>query len=224
MSPDDADEILGLADLPGLSEAVLRRELRLGSPFHWVGVRDPAGALAGVHRSMRVGDLLFLKGVWVRDDARGTAAALAMAFFLRDLARARDDLAGVAAWASSRGAGRLLAERLRLAPAGPWSHRYILPVSGSAPAAVESAALPCGMRWLCERDRLAVMTGACSSLQEVDRLLVWSRGRGDDASRYVEFSAPAADVSLALRLVASGARRVSANPVRFAVAYEGAKW
>ncbi|MCC9312334.1 hypothetical protein LN042_35655 [Kitasatospora sp. RB6PN24] len=130
----DIPEVLRLLDLTGLTEDRLGAELNADSPYRWVCLPGPDGGLSAVHRGFVWGDHLVLKGVSVDEAARGGAAALQMAFWLRESAR-REGRRGIAAWvAAGASHSALLAGRLRLRQDGPWIHRYLVPLSVAATA------------------------------------------------------------------------------------------
>lgn len=134
-SPEDV-QVLGPADLRDVADlvaghrftdAILHAELSDHDRYRWMGRRRPDGSLAAVHRSLRWGDYLFLKGVFVHPEARGGDHALRLAFALRRLAQ-QAGLRGIAAWVSEGSPAQLvLAERLRLRRAGDPLHLFALP-------------------------------------------------------------------------------------------------
>jgi hypothetical protein len=134
----DAPDLLRLAELPGLDVSILAAELAPDSAYRWIGMTGPAGELLAAHRSMFWGDYLLLKGLFADASARGTGAALRLAFELREVAR-REGRRGIVAWVPPKSPATLVAQRLRLRPAGPWVHRYEFPVplqeASQAPAA-----------------------------------------------------------------------------------------
>ncbi|HEV2886699.1 MAG TPA: hypothetical protein VGX49_07310, partial [Jatrophihabitans sp.] len=109
---------------------VLARELGDPGHYRWFGLRRPDGCLAAVHRALRWGDYLFLKGVFVDPDQLGGDAALRLAFALREVARG-EQVRGIAAWVSESSQAQLaLARRLRLEPTEPPLHLYTMPFAG----------------------------------------------------------------------------------------------
>ncbi|WP_152627587.1 hypothetical protein [Streptacidiphilus melanogenes] len=114
----------------GFRLTLTRLEQELASPedFHWVGLTDPSGRLCAVHRSMRWGPFLFFKGVFVREDMRGSGAAMQLAFGLRNAARA-ESLTGIAAWYEPGMAESGIADLLGMQPQGPLIHRVALPLA-----------------------------------------------------------------------------------------------
>jgi hypothetical protein len=130
--PADAQEVHDASGGFGLTPERLAQELTASEDFWWVGLAGPSGRLGAVHRSMRWGPYLFLKGVYVTEELRGSAAALQLAFALRDAARS-EGLAGIAAWVEPGMPEAGIAELLRLRPHSPLIYRVALPVgSGDA--------------------------------------------------------------------------------------------
>lgn len=93
-----------------------------------MGLDSPSGHLCAVHRSMRWGRHLLLKGVFVDQSSRGSGAALELGFALRDSA-CRAGYLGIAAWVEPHKPEAGLARLLRLRQAGPLLHRYEVLVS-----------------------------------------------------------------------------------------------
>lgn len=140
----DAPAVHALTGGFGLTPELLRRELAADGDFRWAGLDDPAGRLCAVHRSLRWGPYLFLKGVYVREDVRGSGAAVQLAFALRDAARA-EGLPGVAAWFEPGMPESAIAELLGLRRQAPMVHRFALPLApsgGAAPTAGAAAPPP----------------------------------------------------------------------------------
>ncbi|MEU1467083.1 hypothetical protein ABZ434_02475 [Streptomyces sp. NPDC005761] len=136
LTPADADEILRIVTLEGLDATVLTRELTVDDDYLWMGLTSPAGGLSAVHRSMRWGSHLLLKGVFVDESARGSGAALELGFAIRDHAR-DSGYAGVAAWVEPHKPEAGLARMLRLRTSGPLLHRFEVAVQdGDRPAHV----------------------------------------------------------------------------------------
>lgn len=73
LTMSDTDDILRIVELEELNTVALTRELTAGDDYLWVGLDSPAGGLGAVHRSMRWGNHLLLKGVFV-DDSPSPAA------------------------------------------------------------------------------------------------------------------------------------------------------
>lgn len=127
LTPADAAEIFHLVTFNGLTLPRLVTELAAGDDYRWVGLATSAGDLCAVHRSMRWGRHLMLKGVFVAESARGSGAALRLAFALRDIARA-EGFAGIAAWIERGKPEAGLAHMLRLRETGPALHRFEMPL------------------------------------------------------------------------------------------------
>ncbi|TXS36990.1 hypothetical protein [Streptomyces sp. OR43] len=130
LTPADADEILRIVTLEGLDPTVLTRELT-GDDYLWMGLASPTGGLGAVHRAMRWGSRLLLKGVFVDASVRGSGAALELGFAMRDHAR-DSGYAGVAAWVEPHKPEAALARMLRLRTSGPLLHRFEIAVPDSA--------------------------------------------------------------------------------------------
>ena len=128
LTPANTDEILRLVNFDDLNRATLVRELTAEDDYLWVGLVTPAGALCGVHRSMRWRRHLLLKGVFVDESARGSGAALELAFALRDSARSAG-FAGIVAWVEPHKPEAGLARLLRLRQTSPLLHRFEIPLS-----------------------------------------------------------------------------------------------
>lgn len=140
LTPADAEEILRIVTLEGLDPTVLARELT-DDDYLWTGLPSPTGGLGAVHRGMRWGSRLLLKGVFVDASARGSGAALELGFAMRDHAR-DSGYAGVAAWVEPHKPEAGLARMLRLRTSGPLLHRFEIAVpDGDRPSHVP---LPAG--------------------------------------------------------------------------------
>lgn len=139
LTPADAEEILRIVTLEGLDPAVLERELT-DDDYLWMGLASPTGGLGAVHRAMRWGSRLLLKGVFVDASARGSGAALELGFAMRDHAR-DSGYAGVAAWVEPHKPEAGLARMLRLRTSGPLLHRFEIAVpDGDRPSHVPLSA------------------------------------------------------------------------------------
>ncbi|MFE0774897.1 hypothetical protein [Streptomyces sp. NPDC058861] len=121
----DVDAALRLCPFEDVDAGVVHRELAAEGDYCWMGLFTPDGAPAAVHRAMRWHRHLLLKGVFVDDRFRGSGAALGVAFAVRDWAR-EAGYEGVAAWVEPNRPEARLAARLRLRPAGPLLHRYLV--------------------------------------------------------------------------------------------------
>ncbi|QMU74635.1 hypothetical protein GXW83_01380 [Streptacidiphilus sp. PB12-B1b] len=127
LGPADAEHVYRLSGGFGLTSARLRQELAATDDFRWVGLNDSDGRLYAVHRSMRWGPYLFLKGVYVSEDMRGSTAALRLAFALRDTAK-QEGLFGIAAWFEPGMQESGIAEVLGMSPRRPLIYRVGLPL------------------------------------------------------------------------------------------------
>lgn len=127
LTPADTDQVLALASFDGLSPSRLAAELAAEDDYWWVGLATSTGRLCAVHRSMRWGRHLLLKGVLVDGSSRGSGAVLQLAFALRDAAR-RQGYAGVAAWVEPHEPEAALARMLRLRQTGPLVHLFEVPI------------------------------------------------------------------------------------------------
>ncbi|MFD6983730.1 GNAT family N-acetyltransferase [Streptomyces sp. NPDC059956] len=121
----EVDTALRLCPFEDVDADVIRRELAAGADYCWMGLFTPDGKPAAVHRAMRWGRHLLLKGVFVDEEFRGSGAALAVAFAIRDWAR-EAGYEGVAAWVEPNKPEARLGTRLRLRPVGPRLHRYLV--------------------------------------------------------------------------------------------------
>ncbi|MER8084362.1 hypothetical protein ACIO6T_19595 [Streptomyces sp. NPDC087532] len=240
LTTSDTDEILRIVELEELDTVALTRELAAGDDYLWMGLDSPAGGLGAIHRSMRWGDHLLLKGVFVDEPLRGSGAALELAFALRDAAR-NGGYAGLAAWVEPHKPEAGLAHMLRLRATGPMIHRFDVPVLGDGLAVATPAHstgrlamdLPDSVRpaplvgdllsgdsltavcWVLDRHRLVLSGFPPHSVSDL-HLVISAAGplaRSQGAS-FVEFPIPAADMTAAFTLAALKARRLSRTPVR----------
>jgi hypothetical protein len=240
LTPEDVDGILRIVTLEGLDAPTLTRELAGGGDYLWVGVDSPAGGLGAVHRSMKWGDYLLLKGVFVDTPLRGSGAALELAFALREAAR-NGGYAGLSAWVEPHKPEAALARMLRLRPTGPLVHRFEVPVpddAASTLAPVRDCGLitmdlpepttlaplvndlltdgsPMTVHWVHDRHRLVLSGFPPRTISDLDLVLSAmgpvARAMG---ARCLEFPVPAADLSAAFFLASVKARRLSRTPVR----------
>ncbi|MER7842065.1 hypothetical protein ABTY98_40825 [Streptomyces sp. NPDC096040] len=249
LTPEDVDSVLRIVEIEELDAATLTRELVGGRDYLWMGLDLPNGDLGAVHRSMKWGNYLLLKGVFVNEPLRGSGAALELAFALRDAAR-NGGYAGLAAWVEPHKPEAALARMLRLRSAGPLVHRFEVPVPDDAPYAAasvqdcgpitvdlpESAPLvadlltddsPTTVHWVHDRHRLVLSGFPPRSISDLGLVLSAAapvaRSKG---ARYLEFPVPAADLSAAFFLASVKARRLSRTPVRlgrvdFGAAHQG---
>ncbi|WP_042440461.1 hypothetical protein [Streptacidiphilus albus] len=237
---DDAEEILRIADLEGLDAPTLARELANGDDYLWLGVTTQSGVLGAVHRSMRWGDRLLLKGVFVDEPLRGSGAALELGFRLRDTARDAG-YRGVLAWVEPHRPEAGLARMLRLQATGLLVHRFEVPLPDCiGPSTVTAAS--CGtvafgqsgtgsraplvtdmlgdgisgtVQWVHDRHRLVLSGFPSPTIADLATLAAQLRPLAQaTGAGFVEFPLPAADLSAALALTRSNARRLSRTPVR----------
>ncbi|MFJ9038973.1 hypothetical protein ACIRF8_20550 [Streptomyces sp. NPDC102406] len=243
LTADDAEGVLRIVDLEELDSAALTRELARPDDYLWMGVDLPDGRLGAVHRSMRWGDHLLLKGVFVDEPLRGSGAALQLAFALRDTARA-EGYAGLAAWVEPHKPEAALAHMLRLRSAGPLVHRFDIPLPPDLPSdgpyaggatapsngrlVVEPAtsAPPliadlltgdacASVRWVHDRHRLVLSGFPAASVSDLGQVLLAAAPPAKAAgARRVELPVPAADLPAAFFLASLKAHRLSRTPVR----------
>ncbi|WP_432161034.1 hypothetical protein [Streptomyces sp. NRRL F-5630] len=236
----DTDDVLRMVELEGLDAVTLTWELTAGDDYVWVGLDSPTGGLGAVHRSMRWGDHLLLKGVFVDEPLRGSGAALELAFALREAAR-HGRYAGLAAWVEPHKPEAGLAHMLRLRATGPMIHRFDVPVPEDGPVIAAPAHstgilavdLPDSARptplvgdllngdsrtavsWVLDRHRLVLSGFPLHCVSDL-HLLISAAGplaRAQGAT-FMEFPVPAADMSATFTLAALKARRLSRTPVR----------
>ncbi|MDQ7809140.1 hypothetical protein Q5425_35895 [Amycolatopsis sp. A133] len=242
MTTDDTEEIHELITFDGLSAARLAVELSAGDDYHWVGLADPAGRLRGVHRSMRWGSHLLLKGVFVEKSARSSGAVLRLAFALRELARDAGCV-GIAAWVEPSKPETALARVLRLRTDGSLLHRFEVRLAdggeagpgagrppnsgvltrravGAAPGAPLVADLlradETGEKvahWVIDGRRAVLSACPVWTVGQLDRVVSAVRDLAADVDA-VEFPLPAGDLAAALVLAGAGARRLSRTPIR----------
>ncbi|WEB42136.1 hypothetical protein MOV08_24690 [Streptomyces yunnanensis] len=244
LTPADTDEILRIIDLEELDAKTLARELAAGDDYLWLGLDTAEGRLGAVHRSMKWGELLLLKGVFVAESARGSGAALELAFALRDAAR-RGGYAGLAVWVEPHKPEAGLARMLRLRETGPLIHRFEVsvpadgpPISGPVPDAASGTLLPgspehgayalaplvvdllsggapATVHWVLDRHRLVLSGFPLPSVVDLHRLITDVGPLAKaKGAAFIEFPVPAADIPSALSLAAIKARRLSRTPVR----------
>jgi hypothetical protein len=104
----------------------LCKELNAPGFYIWMGLFSSDRLLA-VHRSMRLGFYLLLKGLYVAPELRGSHGGLQLAIALREHARLLG-YHGVVAWVELAKPERELATRLRIKVRGPVVHRFELPL------------------------------------------------------------------------------------------------
>ncbi|MGQ4487588.1 hypothetical protein ACN6LM_004795 [Streptomyces sp. SAS_281] len=240
LTPEDIDDILQIVELEGMDAPTLLRELVSEGDYLWMGLDLPAGGLGAVHRSMRWGNHLLLKGVFVDEPLRGSGAALELAFALRDAAR-NDGYAGIAAWVEPNKPEAALAHMLRLQSTGTLMHRFEIPAPNDGPCAIAPLAscglitvelpepavptplvedllnngLPAAVHWVHDRHRLVLSGFPPHSIGQLD-LVLSAAGPVAQAkgTHWVEFPVPAADLPAAFSLAALKARRIGRTPVR----------
>lgn len=237
----DLDEIMSVVTFDTLSASMVASELANADDYCWVGLVTPAGHLLALHRSMRWGRHLLLKGLTVGWSARGSGAALRLAFALRDIARDRG-YAGLAAWVEPHEPEAGLARLLRLRGVGPMLHRFEIPLGcggtgrdqavvfgpeGSAgttavrlpddPGATPMVANlldadPTAVHWVVDGHRLVLSGCPWSAIGQLSRLPATIQARSD--VEVAEVPLPAADLLASLHLLGMKARRLSRTPVR----------
>ncbi|GHG12150.1 hypothetical protein GCM10017567_31910 [Amycolatopsis bullii] len=245
LGPADGPEVHRLGGGMGLTPAQLEREL--GAPdCRWVGLADAGGELCAVHRSLRWGPFLFLKGVYVSEAVRGSGAAVRLAFALRDAA-GQAGLAGIAAWFDFGMPEHWIAELVRIRPRPPSIYRVALglePDGDSAPAPaparfhgeLEAPRHPESGRpltpvvdlfgtaggrtfhWMLDGSRLMVSASFGTDRHQLAALVeaVGPVARATGAGE-VMFPAVASDIVGALQLAGARARRYNRLPTRFGV-------
>jgi GNAT superfamily N-acetyltransferase len=239
LTADDTEGVLRIVDLEELDSANLARELACPDDYMWMGVDLPEGRLGAVHRSMRWGDHLLLKGVFVDEPLRGSGAALQLAFALRDTARA-EGYEGLAAWVEPHKPEAALAHMLRLRSTGPLVHRFDVPLPADGPYAVAATArsngrlvmepvtsapplvadlltgdAPGSVRWVHDRHRLVLSGFPAASVTDLGQVLAAAAPLAKAVgTRRVELPVPAADLSAAFFLASLKAHRLSRTPVR----------
>ncbi|MDT0267441.1 hypothetical protein RM844_14210 [Streptomyces sp. DSM 44915] len=174
--PADAPEIRAVTGGFGLADERLRQELAAADDFRWLGLTDPSGRLSAVHRSLRWGPYLFLKGVHVREDVRGSGAAMRLAFALRSAARS-EGLAGIAVWYEPGMPESGIAELLGVRPGRPLVHRVTLPLPADTSSGDDRPpVVAAGRRWF--RGETELPLGAASDASAVvDLFAETARGR-----------------------------------------------
>ncbi|RSN30040.1 hypothetical protein DMC61_17520 [Amycolatopsis sp. WAC 04169] len=125
LDPADTSEVHQLCGGLGLTVPQLEKELGAAPDTRWVGLAHSSGKLCAVHRSLRWGPYLFLKGVYVSEEVRGSGAAVRLAFALRDAAR-DEGLAGIAAWFDYGMPEHWIAQLLRIRPRQPSIYRVAI--------------------------------------------------------------------------------------------------
>ena len=240
----DAADVARIWTFDGYGEGRIAWELTRPEHHVWMGLRDPAGRLVGVHRGLVWHRHLLLKGLCVDAPTAGPTASLTLALAMRDEARARG-LTGVAAWVEPHRREAHLAQRLRLTPTTPLVHRFLLPagrggagpVDGGPLSGVvempptaeplltpglpgEPTSLPeavTRVAWLLDRDRLLVAGVPGPDLGGLREFLTEVAERAGVRPVAFEVALPAADLLVSLGLTRSGAHRASRTPVRLAV-------
>ena len=236
MTTSDADAIRRLSTM---AESTLLSELATTDDYCWVGAVEPGRGVVALHRGMRWGDHLLLKGVLVDEAARGGATALELAFALRDLAR-ESGFVGVAAWVETGRREAALARLLRLRSAGPHLHRYEMeigpPVSAPQPrrtsGTLEGTAADASpmvhdlvgcaaparlgdVAWIADQHRMVLSGFPGRSVTDHPAVLRAAAAQGRPAHvSAVEFPLPAADLAASLTMAGAKARRLSRTPVR----------
>ncbi|MQA95579.1 MAG: hypothetical protein GEV11_13340 [Streptosporangiales bacterium] len=216
--PADAAQVLGLAKVEDLTPSILARELACDD-YLWAGLEKEPGQLLAVHRGLRWGGRLLLKGVFVDPAARGGGAAVQVAFALRDLARQPatsgsppgwNCIGPRPGWRACCDYGRMVRCCTASSCRSPrWS------TTGRHPPATACTAAPSPWRgeqvhWVLDRHRLLLSRPLPSPPPAVRSL---AAGQGASA---LEICLPAADLPAVLSLAARKARRLSRTPVRLA--------
>lgn len=239
LDASDTDDISRLASFDGLTRKRLAEELGEPANYRWWGLHGTDGTLHAVHRSMRWGRHLLLKGVVVDEAARGSNALLRLAFALRDAAR-DEGFAGVAAWVEPYRPEAALARLLRLRQSGPLVHRFQIPLlsqdeqltgAGAASSGVSVLATvgvvtpdllanPAGagqvtVSWGLDGRRLVLSACPCPTAADLpelaERFRPLASSLGADS---LEVPVPGGDLLAALVLAGRKARRLSRTAVR----------
>lgn len=217
-------------------EAVLARELVRRDVYLWMGLFGGDGHLVATHRAMTLGGVLLLKGLSVARAHRGTTAALRLALSMVEAARSMG-CSGLAVWIEPSKPERYLASRLGIEGSGPLVHRYLLPLPNKQSDDAEDSATelagslqtgsdvhafvpdllggPSGnVSWVIDGRRMVLSGNPCRSTAELPRLLEHVRPMADRAgAEGVEIHLPAAELTAAFSLLASGLTRLSRTPV-----------
>lgn len=222
--------------------AYLALELQRPETYLWLALFDAgSGDIIGVHRGMRLGSHLLLKGVVVDQRHKGSTSSLQLGRAMVEAATALG-LQGVAAWIEPSKPERHLAERLRLVAQGPLVHRYLVPLQPSlaregpihgdlfgtvdltgdqtdvplVPSLLPSR--PSHYAWVLDGKRIFLGGNPCPRVSALPLAL---RGIEPLARRVgatsLELALPASDLVSALETLALGARRLSRTPVRLGI-------
>ncbi|WP_290055707.1 hypothetical protein [Amycolatopsis solani] len=244
LTPGDAEEVLALVTFDGLGAGRLAEELAAANDYHWMGLIDPAGRIRAVHRSMRWGDHLLLKGVFVEKSLRGSGAVLRLAFALREAARAAG-CAGIAAWVEPHEPEAALARVLRLRLSSTLLHRFEVRIAeddegrgigfaeNSGVLTVGAAAGPplvpdllgsqakraphggSAARWVIDGRRIVLSACPARTIADLGEVVSAVRApAGTGPVTTMELPLPAGDLAIALALTGTGAKRLSRTPVR----------
>ena len=110
----------------------LPNELIAQNDYIWMGLFNGA-RLVALHRSIRWGQSLLLKGLYVAQEYRGTTAALQLALALKVQAK-KQQYNGILAWVEPTKRESMIAARLRIKTKEPMVHRFeiSIPDKGTA--------------------------------------------------------------------------------------------
>ncbi len=213
--------------------SLAQEELQAPRDFAWFGHFVDERVVA-LHRALRWGSYLHLKGVFVADEFRGTATAIRLALALKSYARL-GGWEGVAGWVEPTKPERVLAERLRLHRSGPMVHRIELEfLEGPTPDITEGRSLSgsanfdegpwlvpdllgssgTALHWVRDGGRLVLSGNPCTAVGDLPELLhqltPLARAVGAGA---LELPINAASLLDLLGLAARGVKRLSRTPV-----------
>lgn len=243
----DIEAALGLCRIDDIDRDVVARELAARADYCWMGLHAPDGTLAALHRGMRWHGHLLLKGVFVDDRFKQSAAGLRVAYAIRNWAM-REGFEGVLAWVEPNKPESHLAHRLRIRATGPLLHRFLIPLpptasTGAVPgvarmAGILTVAAPSQtppaisellrieqddqgclcLAWILDRSRIVLSGNPCGDVADLDGLVHAVQPLAAlTGATGLEIPFEAADLQTALRLAGTGARRLSRSPVRLGV-------
>ncbi|MEO9774366.1 hypothetical protein [Roseibium sp.] len=237
LGPEDAD-LAAATGLSGFTVAELLSELQRPRDYVWAALFCDLRPVA-LHRSMRWGDFLLFKGLYVLDDFLGTPAGLRLALLLRNYARTAG-YRGIAVWIESGKPERAIAARLRVSQSGPILHRFLLPLppSSDAPGTLPEACsgrieVACSgpplvadlltgtespephVNWVLDRGLLVLGGAPCTSIGQLPDLTGGLAALGHSlGAQAIELPLPASDLFAMFALTSTGAQRLSRTPVR----------
>jgi Acetyltransferase (GNAT) family len=239
--------VLTPADLPLLTKFdpsridPLAASLELGTPryYTWMGLFSDDNLIA-VHRSMRWGPYLLLKGLIVAPQHRGSTAGLRLAIALMEYAKSIG-YAGIVVWVEPSKPEREIAARLRINLRGPLVHRIEIPLPEEAgsrrlgsmqpiragtmsieprgiPMVPDLITPPCkrysDLHWVYDNGRIVLSGNPCGSVADfpdlVFKIMPIAQSVGATA---LELPIMACDLESMFSIVSTGARRLSRTAV-----------